>query len=262
MAPTAPSRLRGAALAAALLAAGGAAAQDCLAPPYDAPGTDAARRLARIVADLAPVLAELPSLDPSGFRDPPQICLGAGTAGPQGSFDPMQNRIVVKALQPDGLLAGVLLHELRHAEQYQRGFCPSNDLSMQANAQATMAMEADASAVSLLAAWLLRDMGRPEPWQALAGWSMQADIAARFAEEIGAGGDAAAALTAAFTQWYASETRVERYYVASCSDYLDRQDKSHALPSYSQLSAGFYTDLCVLRELEGYACDPAATARD
>ncbi|MBV1902542.1 MAG: hypothetical protein KUG58_02790 [Marinosulfonomonas sp.] len=75
---------------------------------------------------------------------------------------------------------------------------------------------------------------------------MSSDIAGRFAAVIPERGNVAAAAWAAFDQWYTSEKRTERYYIASCSGYLDRQDQAHALPRYLLLADDYLARLCQL----------------
>ena len=67
-------------------------------------------------------------------------------------------------------------------------------------------------------------------------------------------GSAEAAVSAAFEQWFASETRQELYYGSVCSDYLDRQDANKALPRYQLIPAEYFTVLCKLPDGESYQC--------
>ncbi len=151
----------------------------------------------------------------------------------------------------------ILIHELRHLEQFDRGHCPSNDVSMRENARAVMATEADAMAITTLLAWDLRTIGHPGPWHTLIDWEQYGDIPQRFEAELAETGDLEAAVVAAFAQWYASDWRVNSYYFASCSDYLDRLDESHKLPRYDMLPDDYLTRLCRLPNGAPYACSDA-----
>jgi hypothetical protein len=71
---------------------------------------------------------------------------------------------------------------------------------------------------------------------------------------MAASGDIEVAVSGAFDQWYASDFRRSKYYIATCSEYLDRQDAEHALPQYQILSPDFYSDLCRLPNGLGYDC--------
>lgn len=231
----------------------------CLEAPYIAATTPEQERLAELYADIAPALARLPELDVAQSPNAPALCFADTLDGAEGYYDAEGSRIVLRSGLSRALLAGILLHELRHLDQFTRGYCPSNDVSMQENAKAVFAMEADASAVSLMAAWMLGESGHPAIWDALANWQSQRDIADRFAAEMHQGGDMLAALKGAFDQWYSSEERTESYYLMSCADYLDRQDESKLLPNYRLLPENFFEDLCSLSGDLDYTCtEPVA----
>ncbi|WP_298566037.1 DUF6782 family putative metallopeptidase [uncultured Aliiroseovarius sp.] len=229
----------------------------CLVPATE-PATSADQeQISQLHAAIAPVLDTVfRGLDASPDKMP-KICLTDFAHTSLGEYVGAEHTIVLQRDMPNALKQGILLHELRHADQFRRGFCPSNDISMEANARAVAAMEADASAISLLAAWELSAMGHPLTWEALSSWSMQSDIADRFAQEMKATGNTTVAVTKAFAQWYDLDLRWRSYYVASCSDFLDRQDETHLLPSYKSLPQSFLNDLCVLSDGARYPCDDA-----
>lgn len=226
----------------------------CLNAPYNDTSTADAVLLAEIYSNIAPVLLEIPLLNTMDKRNTPSICLADNLDGAVAYFDAEASKIMLRRGEPPEFLSGVLLHELRHFEQFSRGYCPSNDVSMQENARAVFAMEADASAVSLLAAWILKEDGHAETWVELANWKTQKDIAQRFAETMRRGAGTPKALSNAFSQWYASEERKKEYYTTSCSEYLDRQDFTKALPKYDLLPVDFFEKLCVLPGGLDYPC--------
>lgn len=245
----------------ALPAADGAQADPtCLAPPWEAQDTPQRAALHALLTELRPVLARHPSLEAALLRLTPTLCLAPNLREAEGYLDADTLRIVLGADAPVPLQAGILLHELRHLDQFARGFCPSSTLTMRENARATFALEADASAVGLLVAWDMRAHGAHGPWEALAAWPQQADIAARLAEVMAATDDPAAAAAAAFAQWYARPGRLESYYLASCSDYLDRLDTAHLLPGQDLRDPGFLERLCRLPDDTPYPCVEGATA--
>jgi hypothetical protein len=122
-------------------------------------------------------------------------------------------------------------------------------------ARATFALEADASAVLAHVAWAMREAGDGSVWDALAGFEHYGDIARAYEAVRADEGPAAPALAAAFAQWYASDWRRERYYVASCSSYLDRADKEHRLPVYGALDAAFFDSLCLMPDGTTCGCE-------
>lgn len=227
----------------------------CLEHPYDAThGPDEAKRLAGIIAKLRPVLAAFQDLAVALDDRKPQICLTPSLLLESGFLLPDANRIAIDDRLQDAMLMAVLLHELRHLDQVAVGICPDDSLAMDQVAQATFALEADANAITLLVAWHMASIGDATVWNAVADWPSTADIARRFKDSMAANGDPAQAVADAFDQWYASDDRRQRYYIATCSDYLDRRDDSKRLPSYKQLPQDYLESVCVLPDGTPYAC--------
>jgi hypothetical protein len=244
------------ALGLASLAAPVAAAETCTGAPYDSAKDPA---LAALLARALPVIAGYPSLDRALRAAAPAICLSGTPSEALGYFEPATNRVTIAQGISADLQLAILVHELRHVEQHGRAMCPDTGLAMQEYARATWALEADASAISLIVAWEMRAADEPGPWQALAAWPRQDDIAAAFATAMRAGGDTASAAQAAFAAWYDDPDRREGYYIASCSHYLNRQEETHALPRYGALDEGFFAALCVMPDGTPFPCaDPGA----
>ncbi|HSG56738.1 MAG TPA: DUF6782 family putative metallopeptidase [Paracoccaceae bacterium] len=227
----------------------------CLEHPYDATdGTEQAQRLAALMAGLRPGLMPFRSLADTLEGHKPLVCLSPSLLLESGFLLPEANRIEVDGKLDDAMLTAVLLHELRHLDQVVARICPDDSLAMEQVAQATFALEADANAITLLVAWHMLETGDPSVWNALADWPSTTDIVARFAGSMAEHGDPAQAVSDAFDQWYASEERVQRYYIATCSDYLDRRDDSKMLPSYKQLPQDYLDNICRLPDGTPYAC--------
>lgn len=242
-----------AALTALLLSfAGAVRANDCVVLGSRGGTSGASGALA---ARFEAVVRDYPSLHAAIEAEAPRLCLVDGVREAAGEYAPLENEVRIASSLPEGLMLSILLHEARHVEQLSRGFCPSNALSMRENARMVFALEADASAVSLLVAWSLREAGQPDAWQALSEWEMQQDIADAFEAEMRASGDPGLAAARAFDQWYGSAERREAYYLASCSDYLARQEESHALPRYGMLPDDFLKSLCNLPDGTRYGCE-------
>jgi hypothetical protein len=238
-----PGALLFAVLFASAPIAGRAETTCAIAPGY---GTDDTA-LAALLDRALPVIDRFASLrDALGRNRARDLPLhrpdrGAGVFRNRG-----RRRISIDAdLDPDLQLA-VLLHEMRHVEHFTRGLCPDLSLSMQDYARAVWAMEADAAVVSMIVTWDMARHGDPGPFQALANHPQTADIADVFATTMGLTQDVAESSAAAFSAWYESDSRRMSYYVASCSAYLDQQERSHALPQYGQLDEGFFPALCRL----------------
>jgi hypothetical protein len=255
-----PAMLRAACIALLLSGAPHLQAQpdveglDCLAPPFDAPATESQRRIRVLVAWLQGALAPYDSLARIFEDDPPEFCSAERLFGIQAYYVPETHRIVLRRDLPEPLLRAVAIHELRHVDQMRAGVCPTPEMSMAATARVTLAMEADASAVSLAIAWELRERGDPGIWTALAEWRSHVELARAFEAEMEEGGDLAQATASAFSAWYASDWLPESYYVAACSAYLDRQETTHALPRYGAFDPASLEILCRLPDGRAYPC--------
>ena len=212
--------------------------------------------LVQVYEEVAAGLERFPSLLTALEEQSPKLCLSSKMDNAHGYLDIELNRIYLSDQLPMAMQVGVLLHEIRHLEQSALGICPSDDLAMAEYARSIFALEADASAVSLLVAWDMKENGNDGPWSALSEWPAQSDIAAKFASEMMASGDVPSAASDAFEQWYMSEVRREDYYIASCSDFLDRQDASKLLPRYQLVPTDFLDDLCRLPDGSRYQCSP------
>lgn len=235
---------------------------DCLAPPYDDPRSERQGDVAMLVAWLRSALEPYGSIAEILDVEPPAICLAERLFGIQGYYEPETHRIVLRSTLLPPLMRAVALHELRHVQQSRMGVCPGPDLSMQATGRVTLAMEADASAVSLALAWGLRNAGEPEVWNALANWSSHTTLAKVFEAEMLESGDLARATAAAFAAWYENDSVRDTYYVAACSAYLDRMDETHALPRYGAIASDYLDRLCRLPDGQPYPCDEGEVRED
>ena len=234
----------------------------CLSPPYSEAITPSEQRLLGLVTNLRSDIAEFPALSEALEAQGPDICLSDALVLEKAFFEPATNRIVLSEDLENGLARAVLVHELRHVEQFARGICPSDRLSMKDYARAALALEADATTVTLLVTWRLSEAGDAAPWEAIAAWSMTSDIADSFSSVMRNTGNISMAAQASFEQWYVIFDRRERYYIANCSGYLDRQDEAHLIPSYRQVAPDYLEQICVLPDGSSYACSDEVGIRE
>ena len=220
--------------------------------------SDTRSSLLAMMDGMKPVFQAFPSyLDLIGTEGT-DICLSANLLDALGYFSPEDNSIVIQSELPHFFQIAILIHELRHLQQFATGNCPNDSLAMSESARATFALEADASAISIFIANSLKDAGQPEIWEALSTWPSQTDIVVSFEKELATSGDPRRATTAAFAQWYESLQRRENYYRASCSSYLDRQDRTKALPLYEKVAPDFFESLCRMPDGSMYECQEAS----
>ncbi|SDJ58045.1 DUF6782 family putative metallopeptidase [Aliiruegeria lutimaris] len=240
----------------AMLAAQGANGQEveCLSYPYDQAESVRDSRIRELLLWLRVSVDQSSDLLRALDTVRPEICLADYVFGAEGFFDVYDGKIVIDGTLSKGMMQAVLIHELRHIHQVRIGVCPGPMLSMHETARVTLAMEADASAVSLQLAWDLKQSGNPDTWNALAAWPTHSDIADAFEKEMDASENVARATAQAFAQWYISDWRREEYYLAACSDYLDIQDATHALPKYGLASPEMFDRICTLPTGENYNC--------
>lgn len=223
---------------------------ECGRAPFTEPD-----KVAALVAAMAPTFDAFPRFRNTLMQGDLELCIADKLTGLQGYFEPDAARIVMNGNAPFALQQAVLVHELRHVQQHRTDVCPAPELSMRESARAVFAMEADASAISFLVAWAMRESGDSDMWNALSGWPLQQDIGTAFAEEMTARSDVAAATEAAFSQWYENQSRIDAYYVAACSSYLDIEDSDHRLRTYEELDPDFFENLCYLPNGIAYRCD-------
>ncbi|NDR59192.1 DUF6782 family putative metallopeptidase [Aliiruegeria sabulilitoris] len=231
------------------------AKMECLPFPYNQANNVSEHRIRDLVVWIRQVLG--PKSDLLSALDDlrPEICLVEAIFGAEAYFEKESNRVVLKSDLSTAMMQAVAIHELRHVHQAKAGTCPRSTLSMQETARMTLALEADASAVSLAIAWDLKEAGAHQTWNALSDWSTHADLADEFEKEMNLSGDKIRATAKAFAKWYTSDWRREEYYLSACSEYLDRQDRNHAIPMYGMAPAEFLDHLCRLPSGEPYRCE-------
>ncbi len=227
------------------------ASDTCASPPiYQTEDAE----LDALIERALPVIDRFVSLHQALLSVAPEICLFTRPAEALGYFEPDTRRIAIDARLDEDLKLAILLHEMRHVEQFQRRLCPDLSLSMQNYARAVWAMEADATTVSMIVTWDIARGGDPGPFQALADHPHYSDVAAVFAVTMEETEDIGESSAAAFAAWYGSEIRRDTYYRSSCSAYLDQQDASHLLPQYGRLDPSYFLTLCTLPNGGSFDC--------
>ncbi|HSP24806.1 MAG TPA: DUF6782 family putative metallopeptidase [Saliniramus sp.] len=182
------------------------------------------------------------------------ICLDPSTIDCRGYFEPQEHLIAVGVALSRLEMTLILAHELRHFDQHRRGYGPSLTVAMSENIRVSFAMEADAQAITTLFAWSAREAGDPALWQALEALEHSQDIAAAFEEAVAAGATPAGATRAAFTAWYGSSWRRERYRAAAVTHHLDHLDEAKAIPSSAELPPSHFDGLCRMPDGSNYGC--------
>lgn len=225
----------------------------CLAPE-ETPATPEEKRLAALLARIADLSDGTDPLVALLAETGTLVCLDDRPMEARGFYEPAAGIIVLAARLPDDLLFPIAVHELRHLDQYWRGFCPSTAFAREESVRLLFAMEADAQAIATLYAWHARERGDPGPWSELEALPNYLDITQSFAAEMAASGDPSIATAMAFDAWYAAEWRTESYYRAACAGYYDAIDREKALPSYAPLPEDYFDRFCLLPDGGAYDC--------
>lgn len=238
------------ALVFVLCAEAALAAESCAPAPY-LDGPDEIVALARRLTD---TLVPHPSLAKALTAQAPVLCIDDSLVEEQAYFEPKSNRVVLNADLDQDFQLAIMIHEVRHLEQFVRGSCPTTSYTLNDYTRARLALEADASAVGIYVAWTLREGGIAGPWDKLKSWPTHGDLVARFESEMAAGAGEVAATSATFAQWYTSAKRREMYTFAICWNYLDALDREKILPGRQVLPETFGAQLCVMPDGRPYEC--------
>lgn len=222
----------------------------CAAHPY----AEATGALSDLSDRLDRTVAAFPSLARALKQQAPVLCLDDGLVEEQGYYEPKTNRIVLNSRLDQDFQLAILLHEIRHLEQFDRGYCPSVANRLTDYISVRLALEADASAIGVYTAWKLREGGDPGPWDSLSTWPTHDDLVSRFADEIAAGADEVAATSATFAQWFERAERREIYTLAICSNYLDALDREKVDPGAKTVPPDFARLLCRMPDGRPYDC--------
>lgn len=182
------------------------------------------------------------------------ICIDERDDETRGYYDFKYNIIGLK--EHLGLLEKLIIfvHELRHIEQFTKGFYNSLDYDIEEIIRMNFAIEADVQAIVTLYAWRMKKTGMDEVWNALSGFAKYIDIAEEFEKEIQNSGDELKAANAAFVQWYKSEWRIDKYYKCSYSWYVDELDQTKIIQKYQKLPENYFSKLCILPCGNNYGC--------
>ena len=183
------------------------------------------------------------------------ICIEDRSVPELGFFDAALSLIALhSSLDPNETVV-ILTHELRHLDQYSRGFCQSARFDVKEEVRFTYVIEADAMAVTAHEIWRMKELGYSGPWEALEHLGHYNDVAQSYAEIAGNEGTADAALTAAFDQWFTSEWRRDTYEFSACMSYYDELDRTNTIQSYGLRSDSLLQNVCVLPDGRRYKCE-------
>lgn len=143
-----------------------------------------------------------------------------------GSYNDESNLVLIQSSSNSDRVIATLAHELRHAQQFQRGVllnsmkdAPKNYLHCQS------AIEADASATACLVSWQLKEKGFPAPYTHLQ--TDYKELAIPFEKEMSSpAGTPEKALKAAFKGWFNDLWKREAYEKNYIKNYEYNKNKA------------------------------------
>lgn len=177
--------------------------------------------------------------------------------GCNGGCNKENRNIILNPVSKDDVLVGVLIHECRHAGQFERGEYDASDdkrprnETIKTNVMRTRAVEADAQATAVQVLGEMMEKGNQEPLFAFCrqpdnqyiGKAFQYALYEKGALENGH------ARTAAFLAWYENEPIKKAYDEAYQVEMMSRRDArgDHKTDTYtkSQSAAQIVKELCL-----------------
>ncbi len=189
--------------------------------------------------------------------------------GCNGGCNKENKNIILNPVSKDDVLIGVLIHECRHAGQFERGEYDASDdrrprnETIRTNIMRTRAVEADAQATAIQALGEMMEKGNEEPLFAFCRQPDNRAIGTAFEralyeENALRNGQAR---TAAFLAWYENEpvkkAYDEAYQVEMMTRREERGDNKADTYAVSQSAAKIVRDLCLNNDGSCYfAADP------
>ncbi|MBO4521312.1 MAG: hypothetical protein J5787_08920 [Alphaproteobacteria bacterium] len=189
--------------------------------------------------------------------------------GCNGGCNKEKKHIVLNPLTEDLVLIGVLVHESRHAGQFERGEYDASDdrrprnETIKTNVMRTRAVEADAQATAIQVLGELMEKGNHEPLLAFCRQPDNHAIGKAFEHALWEENalENGAARTAAFLAWYENEPVKKAYDEAYQVEMMERREArgDHKTDTYatSQSAAQIVKELCLNNDGSCYfSADP------
>lgn len=177
--------------------------------------------------------------------------------GCNGGCNKENKNIILNPVSKDDVLIGVLIHECRHAGQFERGEYDASDdkrprnETIKTNVMRTRAVEADAQATAVQALGEMMEKGNDEPLFAFCRQPDNRAIGTAFERALYEENalQNGQARTAAFLAWYENEpvkkAYDEAYQVEMMTRREERGDNKTDTYAVSQSAAKIVKDLCL-----------------
>lgn len=183
------------------------------------------------------------------------MCLNDHRQSRTAAYGDVTNVLTVKSsLEPSWRLL-YALNEARHAVQQTQGMLGSVNTTLEESARISFALEADATATTVLAAWRLREKGDVELWQHLAYDMHYNDLAVVFSQSMVQNKDEMAATRAVFDAWYGKAARIEEEFRNVLARERNQQLWTVERPYFEKLPSNFFDRLGELGDGRNYGAN-------
>jgi len=183
------------------------------------------------------------------------MCLNDSRLARPAAYGETTNMLTVKSsLDPSWKLL-YALNEARHAVQQTQGMLGSVNTTLEESARIAFALEADATATTVLAAWRLRQKGDGELWQHLVRDMNYNDLAAVFSQNMAQNKDEMTATRAVFDAWYGKASRIEAEFQNVLARERSQERWPVSRPYFEKLPPNFFDRLGELGDGRNYGAN-------
>ncbi|MFN7113876.1 MAG: DUF6782 family putative metallopeptidase [Alphaproteobacteria bacterium] len=148
-----------------------------------------------------------------------------------------------------------VLEESRHAVQKTQGMVGAINTTFQESLRAAFALEADAAATTILAAYRLQGRGDQSLWQTISYDLTYIDMKTAFLEEIVRSGDEMRATRAVFDAWYENPARLQQVYSDVKTRFANERAWPVERPYLEKLPSNFFERLGELGDGSNYGAN-------
>jgi hypothetical protein len=183
------------------------------------------------------------------------ICLNDNPKSWPAAYGDTTNILTVKARLDPSWQLYYALSEARHAVQQRQGLQGSVNTTIEESTRIVFALEADATATTILAAWRLRESGDPTLWQHFERDTKYKDLANLFSRSMFRDKDEMTATRLVFDAWYGKAQRMEAAFVD-----VETRERNQILwpvnrPYFEKLPSNFFDRLGELGDGSNYGAN-------
>jgi len=184
------------------------------------------------------------------------VCFNNSPRALHAAYSDTNNILMVRDRLDPQWQVYYMLKEARHAVQQRQGLQGSVNTTLEESTRIAFALEADAVATTVLAAWRLREKGDPSLWQNFMAHTKYNDLAMTFAKSMHQDKDEMTATRATFDAWYSKAVRMESAF----RDVVLVRERNQQLwtverPYFEKLPSNFFQRLGELEDGRNYGAN-------